>query len=142
VLGDYFSHTLLILGAIGGNAYLIGFFLRLFTGEDAEDSTVYTWRWMMFGGTGLLSILAVLLYLIEPDMSFLGPIEKNILLFLYMPYLFVTLFMYFFGFLWRIWKSGDMVSEWTYHTLGFLLGVGLVLLVASFFTTSIFIKHI
>ena len=139
-MGDYFSYMLLIFGAIGVNAYLIGFFLRLFAGEYADDGIVYTWRGMMFGGTSLVSICAGLLYLIEPDMTFLSPLEANILLFLYMPQFVVIIFTYFLGFLWRIWKSGDMVSEWTYHTLGYLLAVGFVLIVATMIPTSIILK--
>jgi len=51
---------ILIFGAAGSTAFVIGFFVRIFAGENAEDRTIYTWRGLMIGGLGLLFVCTVI----------------------------------------------------------------------------------
>jgi len=129
-------------GAIGGIAFLAGYFLRLFTGEYAADRIVYKWRVLMLGGTGLSSVCAALAMHIKPRMISIPPEILEFFMTIHMICIVVAIFIVFIGFVWTMWKhltegvsdggfSTITVSEWTRYTMLFTLGLGLVASAAS-----------
>ena len=130
---------LFIAGAIGGGAFFAGYFLRMFAGEYADDSIIYTWRSLMFGGPGLIGACAALILLMEPEIA-LHQDLMDFFMILYIVYGFVAGIIFFIGIFWRILKSGEMVSTWSFHTMGIMVCGGIIIMAASAILSSVLMK--
>ena len=127
------SHLLLIGGAIGCLAYFTGFIMRLIAGENAYDGTIYAWRSLLFGGTGLLGACAALAKILWLD-EYLYPWAMAFFQPFFIACGAIGGLFFLIAFIYALANSGKTVFKWSYNTmryvaLGGVMGAGAIMLI-------------
>ena len=127
---------ILILGAAGGAAFVTGFIVRMFAGENAQDRTICTWRCLMIGGLNLLGVCAA----VKSYMDHRNLVVYELSGFLNIVYIVIIVIGSLFlliAFFWGVSSRGKTVRKWTFYTMRYMGLGGIIMLFAYLLVNGI-----
>jgi hypothetical protein len=128
-MATFFTSLLLIVGAIGGLAFVAGFVLRLIS-DEYDDLDVLS-NFFMYGGFGVEALCAALTWFFLDGVDVAATTFLLVVSYPHLIFGIGGLIMFFIAFLWRIGAGGSMVEERTINTWTIALFGGIVIGIAS-----------